>query len=59
MTWLDFEPCDIILKITRGQKVTNQNHSCVHNTAKTSDFYETSWDYGMMVSDKWIGFWGM
>ena len=34
--WLDFEPCDQNFKITRGQKVTNQNLSCIHATAQTS-----------------------
>ena len=31
-----FWTCDLIFKVTGGQKVTNQNHSCVHNTAKSS-----------------------
>ena len=34
--WLDFEPCDLNVKVTRGQKITNQTHYCAHNTAETS-----------------------
>ncbi len=58
---LDFEKCDLIHRVTRGQKVTNQNHSCLHDTAQTSfpDFDETSGDYAWLVSDELIRFWGM
>ena len=46
---LDFESCNLIFKITRGQKVTNQIQSCVHDTFQTSNFDETPWDYALVV----------
>ena len=34
----DFGLCYLIFKVTKGQNIpTNQNHSCLHNTAQPSD----------------------
>ena len=51
--WLDVVPHDLIFKVTRGQKVTNQNCSCVHDTA------QTLWDYALVVYGEPMRFWGM
>ena len=57
---MDFETCYPIFKVIRGQKVTNQIHSCVHDTVSpnfSSNFDEqTLWDYAMTVLDKLIRF---
>ncbi len=51
-------PCDLIFTVTRCQKVTNQCHSCVQDTAQTSlsDIDEISWDYALVVSSELIRF---
>ena len=34
MNWSDFDLCDLNFKFTGGQRVTNQNHSCLHNAGQ-------------------------